>query len=51
MYDRYRHQYFRNKLPILIAIKFEFLPFDSLLAIYKTKYFGNLKTTGHLRHI
>ena len=30
MIDRYTHQYVPNKSPILIAIEFGFLPFDSL---------------------
>ena len=40
MIDRYRHQYFPNKSPILIAIEFGFLPFDSPLDKLQDHAFG-----------
>ena len=40
MIDRYRHQYFPNKSPILTAIEFGFLPFDSPFDYLQDHAFG-----------
>ena len=40
IYDRYRHQYFPDKSPILIAIEFGFLPFDSPFDELQNQAFG-----------
>ena len=40
MIDRYRHQYFPNKSPILIAMEFGFLPFDSPFDYLQGQAFG-----------
>ena len=46
MIDRYRHQYFPNKSPILIAIEFGFLPFDSRFDKLQGREFGKCQNNS-----